>query len=190
MISKGRKQIARERREKKFRLWLTTLSWTLPVVAFGSFFSLWHSVSSAVNSPAKAKPTTAGTIHPARNVKSDDTQSTKSVVPSVLFKIGSRNPQVKVIQQQLYELGYFNHVITDYYGPVTAQAVESFQISQHLNATGEIDSATLTALQQAVKHYQTSNLTSQSPSEGSETPSISSVGPSQQYIPQTRSSAS
>jgi peptidoglycan hydrolase-like protein with peptidoglycan-binding domain len=191
--SNEQKQIMRKRREKNFRLWLTTLSWTMPVIAFGSFFSVWHNISNTVNPTIKSKPSVSVvTHHPI------DHQLAKSVTPSVLFKIGSRSPQVSAIQDQLYELGYFDHVITEYYGPVTAQAVESFQLAQHLNATGKIDSSTLNALKQAVKLNQTSNLVSSSaPSSASQTipqpgssQSPSNVAASQQSIPQTSSSAS
>jgi peptidoglycan hydrolase-like protein with peptidoglycan-binding domain len=60
----------------------------------------------------------------------------------------SEGRQVSVIQEQLYELDYFIHVVTGYYDPVTAQAMESFQRAKHLNVTGEIDTATLNALEQ------------------------------------------
>lgn len=208
MISNEQKQIARQRRERKFRLWLTTLSWTMPVIAFGSFFSIWHSISSAVTSPVKSKPSVSVvTNHPVSNATSENTQS-KSETSSVLFKVGSKSPQVSVIQEQLYELGYFNHVITEYYGPVTAQAVQSFQMAQHLNVTGEIDNATLHALNRAVKFHHTSRLvssnapsshattstrtmrqtTTTSPSTRDSSPSSTAV--SHQSVPQTSSSAS
>lgn len=166
MVSNNLKQRARARRERKFRRRLATLSWTLPVVAFGGFFSIWHNVSAAVTPPAKAKPNVAVvTKHPKHNTTTSvHAQASKSITPSILFKIGSKGPQVSVIQEQLSELGYFHHVITEYYGPVTSHAVESFQTAQHLPATGEIDSATLTALQKAAKHHQTTSLVRSSPS--------------------------
>jgi len=162
LSSNEQKQLARERRERKFRRRITALSWTLPVFAFGSFFTIWHNVSAAVNSPTKSKQSVSNiTNHKKSNVTpSLSTQSVKTVKPSVLFKIGSTGPQVSVIQEQLYELGYLHHPITEYYGSLTAQAVSSFQMAQHLNVTGEIDNATLTALQQAAKHHQVSNLVS------------------------------
>jgi hypothetical protein len=197
------KQIARQRRERKFRLWLTTLSWTMPIIAFGSFFSIWHNVAAAVNpsapsghnindnssqapiSPSKSKPNvSAGTNH-------------------VLWRVGSRGPQVSRIQEQLHELGYFNHAITEYYGVITAQAVKAFQMDQGLKVTGEVDIDTLNALKHAVKIHQASSLVRSSASSSSESNNVASqstpsthhgdsgnVTTSQQIIPQTRSSAS
>lgn len=128
------RQLERQRREKRFHRRLTTLSWTLPVVAFGSFFSVWHDISQAV------RPTTSG----FGMVQSRD----------VLFKIGMSSSQVAIIQEQLQALGYFNHVITEYYGPVTAAAVAAFQSANRMSPTGVIDTYTLDALRTAVKNKQ------------------------------------
>jgi peptidoglycan hydrolase-like protein with peptidoglycan-binding domain len=172
------KQLARLRRERRFRRWLTTLSWSMPLLAFGSFFSIWHNISSSVHTTAKA------------NVQSPlKTQTLVNVAQSTLFKIGSSGPQVTTIQEELYQLGYFNHELTQYYGTITAQAVELFQTDNQMPATGEIDTSTFNALQQAVKTQSTTNLTS-SDSSTTQDSSSSSVGISQQTVPQTSTSAS
>lgn len=146
MNTAEQKQIKRKRRERRLRGWLTTLSWSTPVIAFGGFFSIWHHISTAVNAvPAK-------TTHVA--LASSGTSQT-----SYLFKVGSSSPQVRMIQENLSQLGYFNHQITNYYGSVTEQSVRSFQEDNNLNPTGEVDSNTLQTLQQVVRDKQTEKMT-------------------------------
>lgn len=130
------KQLARQRRERKFRVWLATMSWGIPVIAFGSFFSVWHAVSSTVVAASTTSKTSAGV--------SSDTNS-------VLFKIESSGPQVSAIQEWLSQLGYFNHAITQYYDSGTAQAVKSFQSDYGLPTTGEIDQNTLNVIQTLIR---------------------------------------
>ncbi|WP_284286417.1 peptidoglycan-binding domain-containing protein [Alicyclobacillus fastidiosus] len=151
MTPTDQRKLERERRERKFRIRLTTLSWTMPVVAFGSFFSIWHSISNTVNHPSTSSQKTAPVS--VKDIRSSKLDSRKIVTPSVLFKIGSEGPNVSVIQEQLYELGYFNHDITENYGSVTKAAVESFQKHYNLAVTGEVDSATMNALKQAVRTH-------------------------------------
>lgn len=194
------RQLARQRRERAFRRRLAAMSWTLPVMAFGSFFSIWHSLSSTVSPTTAAKLGSASASHTAKVVE--------NVAPKVLFHVGSSGPQVAALQQQLSKLGYFTHVVTAYYGPVTEQAVKSFQAVNHLKVTGKIDSTTLAAIQQTLKDYQTSNLmnsnisnskstsnyvipsNSQSPPPTVSVPPTTSPQISQQTVPQTTSSAS
>ena len=63
-----------------------------------------------------------------------------------------------MIQEQLAELGYFHHASTQYYGPVTADAVEAFQAEHNSSQTGTVDSKTLKAIQVAVRKNNTNNL--------------------------------
>lgn len=150
MNPKEEKQIARRRRERRLRVWLTTLSWTTPVVAFGSFFTIWHHISNAVNPPQQPKTSISTSIagSDSTNIKSN----------SVLFQIGSSGQQVSNLQEQLSELGYFHHSITQYYGSVTADAVMAFQADHNLSQTGTVDSNTLSAIQMAIKNNSTQNL--------------------------------
>ncbi|MFD1676805.1 peptidoglycan-binding domain-containing protein [Alicyclobacillus fodiniaquatilis] len=143
------KQLERQRRERKFRRWLASLSWTMPVVAFGGFFSIWHNISASIHSDAKSIQNKATTTAVETVKPTEKTVTTASA----LYKIGSTGSQVTTIQEQLYELGYFNHAFTEYYGPVTSQAVKSFQQAYHLTITGEIDRPTLNTLKQAVKTH-------------------------------------
>ena len=43
---------------------------------------------------------------------------------------------VQRLQTQLTQLGYFHHVVTGYYGPVTAAAVQQFQRTAGLRPDG------------------------------------------------------
>lgn len=184
------KQIARQRRERKLRLWLTTLSWSTPVIAFGSLLTIWYQIaetapathSAPIKSPA-LKPSALQT----RTSENGRTSSEKR-----LYEIGSRGPQVSMIQQQLSLLGYFHHPITQYYGTATAESVRTFQAEHQLPQTGAMDQNTWTALQNAVKQARTASLTSQS-SSAAVAPTQSSsgrAGLSQQSMPDATSSGS
>jgi peptidoglycan hydrolase-like protein with peptidoglycan-binding domain len=146
MDEKEQKQLARKRRERRLRGWLITLSWTTPVVAFGGFFTVWHHISNAINPPQQSSQTAVSSA------------GTNNSQDSVLFHVGSTSKQVRAIQEQLAELGYFHHEPTHYYGAVTADAVKAFQADHHLLQTGSIDNNTLNAISQAVKDNSTDNL--------------------------------
>jgi hypothetical protein len=50
-----------------------------------------------------------------------------------------RNEQVRVLQEQLRALGYFTFpVSTGYFGPITLQAVRTFQRAHNLPETGYV----------------------------------------------------
>lgn len=141
------KLVARKRRERKLRLWLTTLSWSTPVIAFTGFFTLWHGMSSV-------------TAHTTQNTTQPTTQANQpagaqtSGAGSAMFSIGSNNQDVVMIQEALAELGYFDQQPTGYYGDVTAAAVKSFQSDNGLPVTGSIDRTTLLAIQNALQQNQ------------------------------------
>ncbi len=147
MALNEQKQLARKLRERRLRGWLTTLSWSTPVIAFGGFFTIWHHVSAAVITPTSFES------------KTTVTNPLKSAQTPLLFQIGSQGSQVSIVQEHLAQLGYFHHAITRDYGPVTADAVKSFQINYGLPATGAIDGKTLTSIQQAVKQNSVKDLT-------------------------------
>jgi peptidoglycan hydrolase-like protein with peptidoglycan-binding domain len=148
------KQLVRQRRERKLRLWLTTLSWSTPVIAFGSFFGIWHEIRVTSPTVHELRPKSA----PLQSAVSQTTSGAKSE-QKILFDIGSTAPEVRIVQEQLSLLGYFHHPITQYYGSLTADAVRAFQAHQHLPETGAVDQTTLTALQNAVKHVRIDSFT-------------------------------
>ncbi len=60
--------------------------------------------------------------------------------------VGDSGDEVRALQTRLYELGYFNHEITGYYGSVTADAVKAFQRRNGLTVTGVANEATMKKL--------------------------------------------
>ncbi|MDR7073203.1 peptidoglycan-binding protein [Fictibacillus barbaricus] len=68
-----------------------------------------------------------------------------------VLKLESTGQDVVNLQTDLKYLGFFTfYKITDYYGPITTEAVRKFQISQKLKATGIADATTLDLIQKAV----------------------------------------
>ncbi len=65
---------------------------------------------------------------------------------------GGNQPDAFVMQAQadLAELGYYPGKVDGYYGPGTAAAVKTFQKDYGLPVTGELDAATVTAIDKAV----------------------------------------
>lgn len=63
-----------------------------------------------------------------------------------LFKMGSRGANVTFIQQLLIEKGYLKHQATGYYGPLTTQAVITFQKTCGLKTDGIVGPQTYKAL--------------------------------------------
>lgn len=140
------KQLARKRRERKLRAWMIALSWSTPVLAFGGFFTLWHQMSGAVGATSTA--TSPSAVRSLQNVQNNP----------ILMQAGSRGSNVSMLQEDLAQLGYFHHVVTEYYGDVTAAAVAAFQTAHQLTPTGQVDSQTLAAIQQALKKEQMNGL--------------------------------
>ena len=54
------------------------------------------------------------------------------------IKLNDDGPDVKSIQRQLSDLGYYTDRITGYYGPLTEEAVMRFQSKNGMNADGQI----------------------------------------------------
>jgi peptidoglycan DL-endopeptidase LytE len=85
----------------------------------------------------------------------DDVTYTKlkeaAVYSTAEMKIGSRGNNVKVLQQNLKQLGYFKYPeITGYYGTITRDAVKRFQQNHGLPATGIADARTVQSIQNEV----------------------------------------
>ncbi len=62
------------------------------------------------------------------------------------YEGGMRGETVSLIQRRLYELGYYDQDITDYYGPFTRDAIKAFQKALGVLPTGIADEATQKAL--------------------------------------------
>ncbi|MEA5592978.1 peptidoglycan-binding protein [Rivularia sp. UHCC 0363] len=67
-----------------------------------------------------------------------------------VLKVGSRGQDVKKLQQDLKQLNYFVGNPTDYFGPVTKDAVIGFQRSKGLTIDGIAGSTTLVAIKQSL----------------------------------------
>lgn len=60
------------------------------------------------------------------------------------FKLGDQHPEVSTIQNQLEKLGYYRHCrITEYYGPITVEAIKEFQRVNGLKVDGIAGNATI-----------------------------------------------
>jgi peptidoglycan DL-endopeptidase LytE len=74
-----------------------------------------------------------------------------SAAVNEVMKIGSRGNNVKVLQQNLKQLGYFKYPeITGYFGTITQDAVKRFQQANGLSATGVADARTVQLIQNAL----------------------------------------
>lgn len=72
--------------------------------------------------------------------------------PSAALTVGARGDDVRELQQQLKQLGYFTYSdITGYYGVLTADAIRRFQRDNGLPVTGAVDNQTAARLASAVK---------------------------------------
>jgi cell wall-associated NlpC family hydrolase len=68
-----------------------------------------------------------------------------------VLRLGANSANVTTLQQNLKTLGYFKYpYVTGYYGPVTRQAVRSFQSDYGLQTDGIVGPVTHTAIQHAL----------------------------------------
>jgi peptidoglycan hydrolase-like protein with peptidoglycan-binding domain len=68
-----------------------------------------------------------------------------------LLQIGSKGPLVREVQNYLYQLKYLRSSPSGFYGAMTAEAVQSFQLEYHLNDDGKVNQDTLEILEAAFK---------------------------------------
>ncbi|NMG19426.1 peptidoglycan-binding domain-containing protein [Brasilonema bromeliae] len=71
-------------------------------------------------------------------------------LPNAL-NLGDSSPQVRELQQDLQQLGYFRVNPTDYFGPTTQEAVARFQQDNRIVPSGIADSQTLGAITIALR---------------------------------------
>ncbi|MCF7820572.1 MAG: peptidoglycan-binding protein [Candidatus Pacebacteria bacterium] len=63
------------------------------------------------------------------------------------LSLGTNSDEVKKLQERLKTLGYFNYPnITGYFGPITLQAVKSFQLANNIESVGYVGPKTREAL--------------------------------------------
>lgn len=91
-----------------------------------------------------------GIVGPATRQKLTPTSSTSrsnSGTSNGLFKLGTSHPEVSNIQRRLKDLGHYKYSrITQYYGPITQEAVRSFQRANGLVVDGIAGPATMSKL--------------------------------------------
>lgn len=96
------------------------------------------STPSASVTPSATPSSTTPTSTTSTSTPSPTAERTPAR-PAALLGIGSTGERVRQVQGRLARAGYFDHEVTGYYGPVTAQAVKSYQRAVGLEATGELD---------------------------------------------------
>ena len=101
--------------------------------------------SQGLKSDGIVGPNTQAKIQAALTNSKNPTTNGRSTQYSTL-RVGSRGSQVTSLQQRLQQLGYFKGNPTGYFGPITKNAVISFQKSQGLKADGIVGSQTWNAL--------------------------------------------
>lgn len=71
----------------------------------------------------------------------------------VIMQVGSTGQQVKVLQGDLQSLGYFpqDEGLTQYFGPITSNAVSNFKEAHHLGSTSAVTAQVLSLIEQSAK---------------------------------------
>jgi peptidoglycan hydrolase-like protein with peptidoglycan-binding domain len=94
-----------------------------------------------INGQADAKTVAALRDH-LKKITATPTPA-KQVESSFLLKVGIRSEAVRELQNQLKDLGYFNHNVTGYFGPITEASVKEFQKKNSLIADGLVTTSTM-----------------------------------------------
>ena len=107
---------------------------------------------------------------------SSSNSSSSSTSSSSLLKQGTKSEAVRTLQQNLKTLGYYTGSVTGNFGPLTKEAVYSFQKANGLSADGIAGEKTLAAVSSKLKGGSSSgssNSSSSSSSSGSNNSSSS-----------------
>ncbi len=107
---------------------------------------------------------------------SSSNSSSSSASSSSLLKQGTKSEAVRTLQQNLKTLGYYTGSVTGNFGPLTKEAVYSFQKANGLSADGVAGEKTLAAISSKLKGGSSSgssNNSSSSSSSGSNSSSSS-----------------
>lgn len=80
-----------------------------------------------------------------------------------LLKQGSTGAAVRDLQARLTQIGWWSGVVTDTYGPQTAQAVKDFQTKRAIPVTGEVDQRTKDRLTAMTRTPTSAELTNVAP---------------------------
>lgn len=93
-------------------------------------------------SPIKVSPILTSATSSTPNVLTISTSTPRFIFTKNL-KLGSKNAEVKNLQNLLVHTGFLKIKVTDYFGTFTKQALIKFQKANHLKQTGYLDNATL-----------------------------------------------
>ena len=117
----------------------------IAVLAAAGVFSGSSNEVTTVSSTVATTPTTTATT--------TTTPTSQPVpAPTTTLKPGENGAQVKVLQRALASLGFSTGTVDGDYGPATEEAVKQFQRSAGLDVDGVVGSATLKALETALRN--------------------------------------
>ena len=135
------------------------------------------SADGVAGSKTLAKIATAlGNSSSSSSNSSSSNSSSSSAASSSLLKQGTKSEAVRTLQQNLKTLGYYTGSVTGNFGPLTKEAVYSFQKANGLSADGVAGEKTLAAISSKLKGGSSSgssNNSSSSSSSGSNSSSSS-----------------
>ena len=135
------------------------------------------SADGIAGSKTLAKIATAlGSSSSGSSSNSSSSNSSSSSSSSSLLKQGTKSEAVRTLQQNLKTLGYYTGSVTGNFGPLTKEAVYSFQKANGLSADGIAGEKTLAAVSSKLKGGSSSgssNSSSSSSSSGSNNSSSS-----------------
>lgn len=102
-----------------------------------------HSTASASTQTSSSKSGPKKTSGSRKHDTAEKVRShEKSSTGAVLLRSGANGDQVRELQARLKQLHWFDHAVTDSYGPATTNAVKGFQRKRELPATGKVDTKT------------------------------------------------
>lgn len=108
---------------------------------------------SGIKVNGQADSNTIQLLKDAVKANKDIKSTPKQEKPAATFtlKVGERGDAVSELQNQLKMLGYFNHSITGYFGPITESAVKQFQKDHNLISDGLVTTSTIEKLGQVIE---------------------------------------
>ena len=134
------------------------------------------SADGIAGSKTLAKIATAlGSSSSGSSSNSSSSNSSSSSSSSSLLKQGTKSEAVRTLQQNLKTLGYYTGSVTGNFGPLTKEAVYSFQKANGLSADGVAGEKTLAAVSSKLKGGSSSGSSSSSSSSSSGSSSSSST---------------
>jgi general secretion pathway protein A len=126
------------------------INWSMGVLVFlGVALAAWSSIPSTAISPAK-NPATTNTIsvQTAPQAQTLDTFLKKRTFPPFNATLGKRGSDVRLLQQQLTEVGFYTAPVDGIVGVHTLNGLNAFRRQHGLSPDGNVDDRTLFLLEQ------------------------------------------